>query len=40
VPETEIRHIDHEGRSMFNINTPSDLEQARSVCDPGTGIGS
>jgi len=40
VPETEIRHIDHDGRSMFNINTPSDLEQARSVCDPGLGIGS
>jgi molybdopterin-guanine dinucleotide biosynthesis protein A len=40
VPETEIRHIDQDGRSMFNINTPSDLEQARSVCDAGTGRGS
>ena len=40
VSETEIRQIDQDGRSMFNINTPTDLEQARSVCDPGTGIGS
>jgi molybdopterin-guanine dinucleotide biosynthesis protein A len=40
IDETEIRQIDHEGRSMFNINTPSDLEQARSVHDAGTGHGS
>ncbi|MBH0202761.1 MAG: molybdenum cofactor guanylyltransferase [Nitrospira sp.] len=38
VSEAEIRHIDHGGHSMFNINTPSDLEQARSVCNPGTGL--
>ena len=31
IAESEIRQIDHDGRSMFNINTPSDLEQARSV---------
>jgi len=36
IDETEIRHIDHDGRSMFNINTPSDLEHARSVYDAGT----
>lgn len=40
ITESEIRQIDHDGRSMFNINTPSDLEQARSVRDPGTGLGS
>ena len=40
VPEVEIRQIDPDGRSMFNLNTPSDVEQARSVCGPGTGIGS
>lgn len=38
VPEAEIRQIDHDGRSMFNINTPSDLEQARSVRDSDTGL--
>ncbi len=36
IEETEIRQIDHHGRSMFNINTPSDLELARSVHDAGT----
>jgi molybdopterin-guanine dinucleotide biosynthesis protein A len=40
IPEVEIRQIDPDGRSMFNLNTPSDVEQARSVCGPGTGIGS
>jgi len=40
IAEVEIRQIDHDGRSMFNVNTPSDLEQARSVHDPGTGLGS
>jgi molybdenum cofactor guanylyltransferase len=40
IAEGEIRQIDHDGRSMFNVNTPSDLEQARSVHDPGTGLGS
>ncbi len=40
VPEVEIRQIDPDGRSMSNINTPSDVEQARSVCGPGTGSGS
>lgn len=40
IAEGEIRQIDHDGRCMFNVNTPSDLEQARSVHDPGTGLGS
>jgi molybdopterin-guanine dinucleotide biosynthesis protein A len=40
IAESEIREIDPDGRSMFNINTPSDLEQARSVHDPGAGLGS
>jgi molybdopterin-guanine dinucleotide biosynthesis protein A len=40
IDEAEIRQIDHEGRSMFNINTPSDLEQARSVHDADMGPGS
>ena len=40
IAEGEIRQIDHDGRSMFNVNTPSDLEQARSVHDAGTGLGS
>ncbi|MBX3331980.1 MAG: molybdenum cofactor guanylyltransferase [Nitrospira sp.] len=40
IAESEIREIDRDGRSMFNINTPSDLEQARSVHDPGAGLGS
>lgn len=38
ITETEIRQIDPDGRSMFNINTPSDLEQARSAHDPGSGF--
>jgi molybdopterin-guanine dinucleotide biosynthesis protein A len=37
IAESEIRQIDPDGRSMFNINTPSDLEQARSLYDAGTG---
>lgn len=40
IAEGEIRQIDHDGRSMFNVNTPSDLEQARSVHDADTGLGS
>jgi len=39
IAEREIRQIDRDGRSMFNINTPSDLEHARWVDDPGTGLG-
>lgn len=31
IAETEIRKIDHDGCSMFNINTPADLALARSV---------
>jgi molybdopterin-guanine dinucleotide biosynthesis protein A len=31
IPEEEIKKIDPDGHSLFNINTPSDLEQARSV---------
>jgi len=38
IAEKELRQIDHDGRSMFNINTPSDLERARSVNDAGTGL--
>jgi molybdopterin-guanine dinucleotide biosynthesis protein A len=38
IGETEVRQIDPDGRSMFNINTPSDLEQARSVRDSGSGL--
>jgi molybdopterin-guanine dinucleotide biosynthesis protein A len=37
IAEREIMQIDPNGRSMFNINTPSDLEQARSMHDAGTG---
>ena len=33
IAESEIRQIDHDGRSMFNINTPSDLEAAQSLYD-------
>jgi molybdopterin-guanine dinucleotide biosynthesis protein A len=40
IDETEIRQIDHDGRSMFNINTPSDLECARSMDGAGTDPGS
>lgn len=40
IVEKEIRQIDRDGRSMFNINTPSDLEHARSVHDADTGLGS
>lgn len=37
IAETEIRQIDHDGCSMLNINTPADLERARSVHNAGTG---
>lgn len=40
IAEWELEQIDRNGRSMFNINTPSDLEQARSVSDPDTELGS
>ncbi len=40
IAEGEIRQIDRNGRSMFNINTPSDLEHARSVHDADTALGS
>ncbi|HEU5409123.1 MAG TPA: molybdenum cofactor guanylyltransferase, partial [Nitrospira sp.] len=40
IAEREIRQIDHYGRSMFNINTPSDLEHARSVHDADIDLGS
>jgi hypothetical protein len=39
IAESEIRQIDPNGRSMFNVNTPSDLEDARSMQDAGTGFG-
>lgn len=32
ITEDEIRKIDPEGRSFLNVNTPSDLELARSLC--------
>ncbi len=38
VAEREIGQIDRDGRSLFNINTPFDLEQARSVDDVDTGF--
>ena len=31
ITEGELRHIDPEGRSFLNINTPSDLEAARMM---------
>lgn len=40
IAEMEIRQIDHDGCSMFNINTPADLERARSVHNAGTGSAS
>jgi molybdopterin-guanine dinucleotide biosynthesis protein A len=39
IAEREIRQIEGGGRSMFNINTPSDLEQAQSMHDATTGLG-
>ncbi|WHZ28609.1 MAG: Molybdenum cofactor guanylyltransferase [Nitrospira sp.] len=33
IAESEIRQIDRDGRSMININTPSDLAYARLVHD-------
>ena len=32
ISEDEIRKIDPDGRSFLNVNTPSDLELARSLC--------
>ncbi len=40
IAEMEIRQIDRDGRSMFNINTPADLEHVRSVHDADMGLGS
>lgn len=40
IAESEIKQIDHDGCSLFNINTPADLEQARSVHDAATDHGS
>ncbi len=37
IAETEIRQIDHDGCSMLNVNTPADLEDARSVHNAGMG---
>ena len=37
VPEEEIRRIDPEIRSFFNVNTPYDLEAARHLLAGGTG---
>lgn len=37
IAEMEIRQIDHDGWSMFNINTPADLDRARSLHNAGTG---
>ena len=31
IGENEVRQIDHDGRSFLNINTPSDLNKARSL---------
>ena len=39
IAESEIKQIDPNGRSMFNVNTLSDLEAARSMQDAGTGFG-
>ncbi|HBR52414.1 MAG TPA: molybdenum cofactor guanylyltransferase [Nitrospira sp.] len=32
ITEDEIRKIDPDGRSFLNVNTPSDLELARTLC--------
>ncbi|HWF61636.1 MAG TPA: molybdenum cofactor guanylyltransferase [Nitrospira sp.] len=40
IAEMEIRQIDRDGHSMFNINTPADLEHVRSVHDADMGLGS
>jgi molybdopterin-guanine dinucleotide biosynthesis protein A len=37
IDEQEITRIDRDGRSLFNVNTPSDLQRARSVHDAETG---
>lgn len=31
LPLSRVRHIDPDGRSFFNINTPEDLEKAREM---------
>lgn len=36
IEEEEIREIDRDGRSLCNINTPSDLEYARLVYERST----
>lgn len=37
VTEMEVRRIDVEGRSFLNVNTPSDLEAARTLYDDSAG---
>jgi molybdopterin-guanine dinucleotide biosynthesis protein A len=37
VMEAEVSRIDHDGRSFRNINTPSDLEAARSLYESSSG---
>ena len=36
VAESELREIDHEGLSCINVNTPADLEAARTRHERGT----
>jgi molybdopterin-guanine dinucleotide biosynthesis protein A len=36
VSESELREIDHEGLSFINVNTPADLEAARTRHARGT----
>jgi molybdopterin-guanine dinucleotide biosynthesis protein A len=36
VPEEDIRKIDPEIRSFFNVNTPYDLEAARHLLGDGS----
>ncbi len=36
VPEDELRRLDPELQSFFNINTGEDLDQARAIADPGS----
>lgn len=38
--ESELRQIDPDGRSLVNVNTPLDLQMARTLHDDVTGIGS
>jgi len=38
--ESELRQIDPDGRSLVNVNTPLDLQVARTLDDDVTGLGS